>query len=370
MHIAIDGWPLGERMKGGTSVYTLNLVNWLPRVDSSNEYTVYQPLGATWGARPGVANLTVRSLPSGIAGYYASLYREIKRKKPRILLSGVLPFTPKSVRLALVVYTLSHMVYGRYVPPISRAVWSSLTSLGMRRASHVIALSQSGKRDIERLFGAGHPVSVVYPGCDGETFRPVENKGDIEPVKEKYGVDGPYILYAGVLEPRKDLATLVKAVATLRRDRGVNHKLVIGGRNGWRCQDVFRVARKSGLGSNVVFTGYVPYPDYPRLLAGADVFVYPSLHEGFGLPVLEAMSCGVPVITCNTSCFPEVVGDAGLMVEPGNVSPMGEAILRVISDSTLSRQMVNKGLQRAAQFTWERTARQTLQVFGKLIEEN
>jgi len=369
VHIAIDGWPLGERIKGGTSIYTLNLIKSLSQIDGYNTYTIYQPMEAQDKLTFNTNNFKVKHFPSNLLCYYSSVYRELRREKPDIFLTGLFPFTPPSTRLVLVVYTLSHILYKKCLPLFNRLVWPFITSIGLRRSYHTIVLSESTKKELQQVFAKGREASVIYLGCDSNIFKPADD-ASIQRVKEKYNIKGPYILYVGMLEPRKNLPDLIKAVAQLHREKGIGHKLVLGGRNGWLYGDIFRTVRELNMEDAVLVPGYIPYPDYPVMLAGADVFVYPSLHEGFGLPVLEAMACGTPVITTNTSCFSEVVGEAGSMVEPGNVSDLVKSIYEVISNPSVRQHMVEKGINRARQFTWERTARQTLQVFETVAGRN
>jgi glycosyltransferase involved in cell wall biosynthesis len=232
-----------------------------------------------------------------------------------------------------------------------------------RRADKIIAISQSTKKDLINLLGAKpEKISVVYPGYDDDIFKPSPDPHKIETALRKYGIIRSYIIYVGILEPKKNILRLVEAFASLKREGKIVHKLVIAGKRAWGDETVFQAVRRNGLEGEVIFTGYVPQEELPLLMSGADVFVFPSLHEGFGIPPLEAMACGTPVIASNASSLPEVVGDAGILVDPYNVDEIAEAIYKVVSDGKLREQMRRKGLERAKLFSWKKAAQQTLQI--------
>jgi glycosyltransferase involved in cell wall biosynthesis len=182
-------------------------------------------------------------------------------------------------------------------------------------------------------------------------------------VLERWGLDEPYVLSVGTLEPRKNIRCLIRAFCSLPQEIRNNHLLVIAGGKGWLSSDVYQTVVEMGAESRIRFVGYVPEPDLPWLYCGATCFAYPSLYEGFGLPPLEAMASGIPVITSNTSSLPEVVGAAGLMVSPKNEEELQSAIIKVLSDAGLRREMSREGLRHSAKFSWENTARETLKVY-------
>jgi glycosyltransferase involved in cell wall biosynthesis len=227
----------------------------------------------------------------------------------------------------------------------------------------VIVPSQSTKTDVMRLYGVNpEKIAVIYEGYDEEVYKPQDNLAPIEEVKREYNISGKYILYVGTLEPRKNIPRLVEAFHSLKKGE-VEHKLVVAGKLGWLYKDIFTTVTKLNLENEVIFTGYIPQKELPILMGGAEVFAYPSLYEGFGLPPLEAMACGTPVIASNTSSLPEVIGDAGILVDPYNSKEIAQAMYRLISDEGLRQQMHQRGLNRAKMFSWEKTAQQTLKVF-------
>jgi glycosyltransferase involved in cell wall biosynthesis len=231
-----------------------------------------------------------------------------------------------------------------------------------KHADRIITISQSTKADLINLLGAKpEKISVVYPGYD-DSFRPQVNHHELKALMSKYSIDDRYILFTGALEPKKNLTRLVEAFVSLKKQGKTVHKLVIAGKRAWGDETVFQTVRRSGLESQVIFTGYVPQEELPLLMSGADVFVFPSLHEGFGIPPLEAMACGTPVITSNSSSLPEVVGDAGVLVNPYSVDEIAEAIYKVVSNRELREEMRRKGLERAKLFSWERAAQEIVQM--------
>jgi glycosyltransferase involved in cell wall biosynthesis len=196
-------------------------------------------------------------------------------------------------------------------------------------------------------------------------YRPLEDTAALATLAGKYGLPEEIILYVGTLEPRKGLDTLLDAYARLAGE--VCHHLVIAGKRGWYTDLLFRLVERLGIAGRVHFTDYVPDEDLPGLYNLADLFVFPSRYEGFGLPPLEAMACGVPVITTTAASLPEVVGDAALLVSPGDAEALAAALRRGLVDAGLRADLRGRGVKRARCFTWEATARRTLQVYEELL---
>jgi glycosyltransferase involved in cell wall biosynthesis len=234
----------------------------------------------------------------------------------------------------------------------------------LRAADRIITISEASKRDIVRCCRiAEEKISVTYLAASlpGLTPNLLVNTPDAGT-----GPSKPYILNVGTLEPRKNLAGLLKAFARAR-SKGLPHSLVVVGANGWGNSPVAQLINELGIGDHVLFTGFVDDLALPRLYAGADFFVYPSLYEGFGLPVLEAMACGAPVITSNVSSMPEVAGGAALLVDPCSTAELADAMLRLAGDEELRSQMRAKGIERAGHYNWEQTAELTWQIYQEVI---
>lgn len=240
--------------------------------------------------------------------------------------------------------------------------------IAVKRVNAVITVSEQSKRDIKQhLYLAEEKITVIQSAACAH-FRELR-EDEIYSALARVGVERPFILYVGSVEPRKNLLRLLDAYTQLREWSPKWRLVIVGARNYWKSSPVAQAVEQKGLQDCVTFTGYVPDEDLPALYNGADLFCFPSLYEGFGLPVLEAMACGTPVITSNTSSLPEVAGDAALLVDPYNVEEIATAMRRVLEDPALAQELRKKGLERAKQFTWEKTARETIAVYEKVLGE-
>jgi glycosyltransferase involved in cell wall biosynthesis len=244
--------------------------------------------------------------------------------------------------------------------------WS--TRHNARVASRVVADSQATRQDLLRWVGIGaDKVAVVYPGRDEGLARVVDAEV-LAGVRARYGLAGAYLLYVGTLQPRKNLVRLVQAFALLLGSHSssplfpADLQLVLAGQKGWLYDEILAQVRRLDLAGRVVTTGYVPDQELPALLSGALAFVFPSLYEGFGLPVLEAMACGTPVVCSNTSSLPEVAGEAALMVDPQDTGALAEALWRIVSDVGLRRTLVERGGERVKRFSWRLCGQEVLKV--------
>jgi glycosyltransferase involved in cell wall biosynthesis len=229
----------------------------------------------------------------------------------------------------------------------------------MRLAARIIADSQATQADLVRYYRADPArITVVYPGRD-ESLARVNDPETVAAAKARYGIRGAYLLYVGTLQPRKNLVRLVEAFAQIQNSN--NLQLVLAGQKGWLYADLFARVEALGLSGHVIFTGYVADDDKAALLSGATALLYPSLYEGFGMPALEAMACGTPVLTSDVSSLPEVVGDAALLVNPLDTNAIAAGMARLVADAGLRRSLVERGSLQIRQFSWAKTARQVLE---------
>ena len=248
-------------------------------------------------------------------------------------------------------------------PNLRDRIGLELDYRGVRRAEKIIAISKHTKNDlVKHLKVPEEKIDVVYQGINHKLFKPTHNP---TPIKE------PYILYVGSEQPRKNLSTLLKAFYKLKQgDRRFNDlKLVKVGNPGKMSsfrKNTLKIIDALNLDKDVVFAGFIPRKELPNYYSNAECLVLPSLYEGFGRPVVEAMACGCPVITSNTSSLPEVVGDAGLMVDPRDVNALENAMKEFLTNEELRRNMVRKGLKRASSFSWEKTAKKTSEVYKEI----
>jgi glycosyltransferase involved in cell wall biosynthesis len=237
-----------------------------------------------------------------------------------------------------------------------------------RRAARILSLSEHTRHDIIETYGISPERVKAIPIAAADHFRTVTDSRELQRVRHTYGIHGEYILSVGSIQPRKNLARLVQAYALLRGDgpTGKLPKLVLVGKCAWLYDETLRVIEKTGVKDAVVLTGYVPEPDLPALYSEALCFVYPSYFEGFGLPPLEAMKCGAPVIVGNQTSLPEVVGEAALKVDPFDVAALAGAMQQLINNSTIREELRSKGKERAGAFSWHETARRTLAIYQEV----
>lgn len=236
------------------------------------------------------------------------------------------------------------------------------------RAEEILTVSEFSRQEIHRYLGIPlEKNQVVYNGVDTEQYHPDYSEEQIRASMAKYHVNGHYILYMGTLEPRKNIETLIKAYGILKETYAENiPKLVLAGKKGWLYDSIFQMVQDLGLEKQVIFTGYVEAEDAAPLFCGAEMFVFPSLYEGFGIPPLEAMACGTPVITSDCSSLPEVVGSAGLMVPPMDAAALADKMELLITDHKLRARLKQAGIERAKQFTWEASAEKLVQIYKKV----
>jgi glycosyltransferase involved in cell wall biosynthesis len=254
------------------------------------------------------------------------------------------------------IHDLAFLVYPQYFRPGRRLYQRMFTARSARAATRVIAVSESTKRDIvERLGVSPEKVRVVYPAID-ERFRPVADLARLSAFRREHDLPERFLLYLGTLEPRKNLLALLEAYATLRARDDTAPPLVLAGARGWYYQDLFARVRTLGLERAITFAGYVRDEDQPLWYASAELFIYPSLFEGFGLPVAEALACGAPVVTTNVSSLPEAAGDVAMLADPHQPEALARAMQQVLSSDETRRQMAARGPVWASRFTIDRMA--------------
>ena len=263
------------------------------------------------------------------------------------------------------IHDLTFMVLPDRFLPAKRRYLETFTRLTVRVARHIIADSEHTRGDVIRLLGVPpERVSAVPLGVT-QHFQPPDPAA-LADFRVRHDLPEQYLLYLGTLEPRKNLVTLVHAYARLRQ-RGLDWPLVLAGGKGWLYEDVFAAVERLGLNAHVRFPGYVSYEEQPLWYGGAAVFVYPSTYEGFGLPVLEAMACGAPVVTSTASSLPEAAGDAALLVDCRDEEALAATLERLAGDAALRDDLRRRGLARAALFPWSRTAEETVNVYRRAL---
>jgi glycosyltransferase involved in cell wall biosynthesis len=363
--VAIDAHMVGTH-ETGNETYVVQLTSALARL-GGYDYKLYTP-------RP-------QAIPSQIAasecvsihsfGNIPAFVR-IPWLYPRMAAEdgvGLLHMTymaPPRLRCPLVlsIHDVSYKVYPQFFSPRVRLLLAMLVGPGIRRAARIVTISESSKRDIIRFYGVRPEKIVVTPLAAGSQYMP-QPADEVARVLRSHNLSGRYVLAVGDKQPRKNLSRLVRAFSTIALEMP-DVMLVIVGQSGWQGSEVGQTVKSLGLNTRVRFTGFVPDSDLPALYSGADVFCYPSLYEGFGLPPLEAMACGAPTVTSNTSSLPEVVGDAALTVDPLSVGEMVGALRNLLADSTKRQEYGRRALHQAALFSWDRTARLTRDAYDKI----
>ncbi len=235
-----------------------------------------------------------------------------------------------------------------------------------RKAVALIADSESTRQDAIRLVGALPGKIYTVPLGVTQEFRPIRDKVILQQARQKYQLPEHFLLYVGTIEPRKNLSTLLQAYASVASQMP-DHRLVIVGPKGWMVENIIQQTGQFNISDKVHFTGYVEQDDLPVIYNLADVFIYPSVYEGFGLPVLEAMACGTPVISSNVSSMPEIVGNAGVLIAPNNSQALAQSLLELINDPVARQRLSIKGQERAATFSWESTAEKTIAVYRHVL---
>lgn len=381
MRIVIDAGPTAESVKSGVAFYTLNLVNNILKLDENNEYIMYGLNPTCNYLFKEFKNTKIRNISEFFVSkplwYYwtylsSSFIPNIMQDKPDIYFStypALPPYCPSPK--IITVYDLTPIVLKSAYRLRFRLTFSMRLKQAFKQASKIIVISESTKNDLINIFKDDrNKIDIIYPGYDKETFKPDYPKELIDQSLSKYGIKGSYILYAGTLEPKKNISRLIESFSILKKNNMITHKLVLTGKKSWRTNLIFETIDKFSLKEEIIFTDYVPEKDLALIMSGADLFIFPSLHEGFGIPPLEAMACGTPVITSNTSSLPEVVGDAGILINPYDIQQMADAIYKVLSDHNLRAEMTQKGLERAKLFSWEESAGKMLAIFESVYQSS
>jgi glycosyltransferase involved in cell wall biosynthesis len=372
LRVAIDAHAVGTGL-AGNETYITNLIEALASMDTHNSYTLYvtqrEAVERFHGRWP---NFTVRrTLPhTPLVRIPMTLVRELRRRPVDLLHVQYTapPFIPCPV--IATIHDLSFEHLPETFKRRSRMQLRLTVRRTARRAAQVITSSEYSRQDIIETYEIAPERVSAVPLAASASFAPVTDEKELRRVREHYGIEGDYLLAVGSIQPRKNLVRLIRAYSDLRRSRPQANlpRLVLVGKRAWLYKETVGSVAAHGIDDLTIFTGYVRERDLPALYSGAHAFVYPSYFEGFGLPPLEAMQCGAPVIVGNRTSLPEVVGDAGLLFDPFDERALAEAIARVIDDAELRRELRRKGFERARLFNWRETARLTLLAYERAIK--
>jgi len=373
LRIAIDAHSVGTGLAGNES-YATNLIEALAEIDRENQYTLYvtkaeavDRFSHRW------ANFTVRqTLPhTPFIRIPLVLSSELRRRPVDVL---HVQFTAPPAAPCPVVVSIHDLSFEHLPQTFKRRSRSQLrltVRYSARKATRVIVPTGYGRNDLVATYKIPAEQIDVIPLAAANYFQPAREK-DLQRVRQTYGIEGEYILSVGSIQPRKNLPRLIAAYARLRSTwtNGKLPQLILVGKRAWLYDETLQTIEDAGVKDSVILTGYVPTTDLPALYTGALFFVYPSYFEGFGIPPLEAMKCGAPVLTGNRTSIPAVVGEAALMVDPFDVESIAAGLRKLIEDSDFRRKLSVKGLTHAQRFSWQKTAASTLAVYRRACGAN
>ena len=380
MRVGIDYSP-AVNQQAGIGRYTRSIVSELAELDQENEYVLFYPsrkLKKGVFTPPNAPNFQRIEIPVSDRSLTALWFR-LGVPFPVDLFTGPVDvchfpdFTLPPIRggkTVLTVHDLSFLVHPEYAERGLRQYLERVVPPSVAGATLVLADSESTGNDLMVLLDVPpERVEVLLPGVEPR-FEPVADEETLEYARQKYGISFPYILTISTIEPRKNLVGLMKGFSRFKAMTQSPHKLVIGGGRGWHYSEVFATANSIDVADDIVFLGYVADEDLPALYTMSDLFAWLSFYEGFGLPVLEAMACGTPVVGSNRASLPEVIGSAGLLVPPDDIDAIADAFGSILGDEALAAELADKGRRQASCFSWKSSAKQLLSIYQRLAADN
>jgi len=368
MRIAFDGTTLTPG-RTGVGYYTEHLLQHLA-AQADDEVIVLsnRPLDTTRPLPPRtLVAPTAVPLPR-LVWLQTLAPRALRRLRPDVVhfTNGMMPLA-SPVPTVVTIHDMSLTMYPRYHPLRRVLLNRPLVDIAARRADAIITVSQSARRDIMRIYGIdARRIHVVHEAA-APSFRPVRDRATLDRIRQRYGLAERVILYVGTIEPRKNLPKLIAGFARRHQAGDLPHQLVCAGPYGWLSRDIEALIEELEIRNALRFTGYVPFADLPALYSLAEMFVFPSIYEGFGLPVVEAMACGTPVITGHVAALAEVGGGAVEHVERLDADQLGDAMVSLARSPERRRHLSRLGLQRSQVFSWERAARETVNVYRQAL---
>lgn len=368
MRIGIDTHFISSTQATGNRTYTAELVRSLINMNVKDEYFLYMcgthPFYDQFMTNPRVHLRPGLSKNGALRNFVSLPYLTSLDRLDVLHLHFFMPWmigVPTLLSIHDLYYAQSP------APSAYERILSRLTIASARRANHIATLSEYSKKDIIKFCQISEDRISVIPLAADRRFSPLADHQKLDFLKTKYGIDRDYLLFVGRTEdPRKNLPTLIDAFLTVSKTAQLQEQLVIAGRHGTPTTILINKVKLVNREKDILFPGVIDDDDLPSLLAGAKVFIYVSNFEGFGLPVLEAMACGVPVITSNTTSLPEVAGNAAIKVTPGSIYELAAAITRILKDSALQNQLRYAGMERVKLYSWEQSAHLTYKIYTNL----
>ena len=362
--------PMSGLKAGGPETYDTCLARGLAGIDASNDYTIYCTTpNAVNSFAVQQSNFRYKTLTpsSRWISIPLSLPLELIRKPVDLFHATYVPPPFFPGKLIFTLLDLSPFSNPELYPPAIRMRLQFLLKTAVKRAQWVVSISEFSKQCLLERFGFPEERAVVtHLGVDPRC-KVIEDRELVKHKLAHYGVTGPYAVYIGRLQARKNINRLLEAFHRAKQDGKIPHKLVFVGRRSWEANEIFETVKRLNLEEHLIHTDYVPADDLVYFYNGADALLYPSIFEGFGIPVIEAMACGTPVLTSNTTSLPEVAGNAAVLVDPLSVDAIADGIHDILTDETLRGRLRRDGLERASEFSWQKTAEKTLQVYKRAV---
>ncbi len=352
---------------GGPERYETELVKHLAAIDKSNEYEILTLFAAGKERLVDQDNISVSSLWPNIrpVSMLSTLPLHMSRSKADVWHATYVPppFSPTPYMYTLVCSSM--IEHPELFPPAIRMRLVALTERAIAKSALIVCISDHIRQVVRERFGVSEDrMAITYLGAS-EAFQPLDKASARQFVKETYGIERPYFLFSGRWERRKNIVRIIEAFAKFRAEYDSDMQLVFSGERTWAAEEADRLIEQEGLENDVVDLGKSPVSELPQLYSGAVALAYPSLWEGFGLPIVESMASGTPVITSKTSSMQEIGGDAAILVNPESVDEIAEAMGSVATDTALQEDLRARGLERAGIFTWRNTAQQTLALYER-----
>lgn len=369
LNIGISARILSAK-EGGVKRYVHNFIENLISLDKANTLYIFHS-GNTKFFDP--HNEIKSNSHSKIIFDYIFLPIETFKNKIDVMIftKDVIPVSSYFLKTKkiLIVYDVTYFIQGLDTYKFIDYIYNKIfIPISIKNSNHIITISQSSKNDLIRLFDIDqNKIDIIYPCVDSNKFHLITNKNKLNDINNKYGLNRPFVLYVGAIIPRKNILNLLHSFNQIKYR--IPHDLVLVGGKEWKSKEIFKYIRQSNNDNRIKLLGHLSDSELVEIYNASEVFVFPSFYEGFGIPIIEAMACGTPVITSNTSSMPEVVGDAGIMVDPYDIDGLAKAMYEVLTNDGLKEIMIRKGLERAKMFSSDKILDKTLEVYEKVFNK-
>lgn len=372
MKVGIDGRAAKWYRGTGIGTYTYQLINSINNIDELNKYLLFMPDSCNFDIEL-KRNFAVKNIVQNSSNNFwdevniPNILSEDEIELYHVPQNGVgLPFEKKSLFTItlhdVIPYKMPETVGERYLKIFNEAMPNIVS-----KCDGIITVSEFSKKDISKAFNyPEHKIFVTHLASE-DIYRPLDKDTCGKYINKNYGINDDFILYIGGFSPRKNILGLIEAFSKLVENRNKNLKLIIGGNKGISYEKYKTRAEELGISNQVIFPGFIPLEDLPMFYSACEFFVYPSFYEGFGLPPLEAMACGTPVIASNITSMPEILGDSALLINPYNIDELYQAMKSLLEDEGLRLSLILRGIVKNAQFNWNQTAKDTLIAYNKII---